>query len=350
MPSTQIVVGQLLEPSYSKISGGKEREFYWKLLLKHYGKRSNTSIFPSNNPCSISKNDFKHFKGEDYKIALKSDGIRYTLLLTLRPDSITPSPVAVMVDRAKNMFEVEVLAPEEHFLNTTMLEGELVWQQPEERCLLFMVFDCLVDRGKNHLRTPFHKRLEIATKLTRWSEELMNEIDMEQRTMETECLVMCHYNPKIIMRPKQFVERKHAERLWNERGDFEHRVDGIILNANDSPYICGKAHESVFKWKENSSIDLKGTLEDLHHLSGPLPKTICDKNVVVKSSRIECKPDSVTEFHVEVTNTDVVLFPTRSRGDKDSPNSMVVIEATVVNVIEGITPQELGSSVSFELL
>lgn len=343
--TSHVVVGRALQPSCSKIENATERNAYWKLLMKHYGKRPNTSISPASHPCSISRADLSTLHRDNYMIALKSDGIRYTLLLTTRPKTTELSPVAVMIDRAQNMFEVEVLAPEEHFLSTTVLEGELVWQQPEERCLLFMVFDCLVDRGTSHRNAPFDERLEVATKLTRWSEELMQEQDMEQRTIETEAIVLCHHTPKIIMRPKQFVERKYAERLWQERGDFQHRVDGIILNAKGSRYVCGRAEAAVFKWKDNSSIDLRGTLQTLSHLHGSLPRTLCGRKVHVEPSRIECKESSITEFHVNVTDDTVVLFPTRCREDKDSPNSLKVIEATIQNVVEGITPHELSVSI-----
>ena len=33
------------------------------------------------------------------------------------------------------------------------------------------------------------------------------------------------------MRPKRFVAREHAARIWAERGDAEHRVDGLILQG-----------------------------------------------------------------------------------------------------------------------
>jgi len=40
---------------------------------------------------------------------------------------------------------------------------------------------------------------------------------------------MVHYDPPVSMRPKRFVSRAFAAKLWANRADADHRVDGLVL-------------------------------------------------------------------------------------------------------------------------
>lgn len=324
-----------------------ERDHYWNVSCRLWS-RSRKGGFPGCNPCSLSRQNLTVLPSHDYLISLKSDGVRYALLLTLRPETTSedPSPVAIMIDRARNMYEVEVMAEEAHFVRNTLLEGELVWHQPDKRYMLYLVFDAIAIKGESLLQRSYSERLNYANKYTRWSEDLGQESgDVEQRIYETDTIVMCHYHPRIVMRPKRFVERRHAVRLWSERTGSEHCVDGIILNRADSTYVNGTATgHSVFKWKEQSTVDLRGHPPTLLTFEGPLPKTLRGMPVEIIPSRIETGEDTVAEYHVEVTQARVVrLFATRVRPDKDTPNSIKVVEATVQDVIDAVTPEELAS-------
>ena len=133
-------------------------------------------------------------------IALKSDGVRYALFLTQRlertrqnerpntshsspcksPPPLTPSSfsppstpqfvpnprlgVALFVDRSWNMWEVEVVAPEELFVGGTILEGELVWQQPASARLVFLAFDAASVAGRDLRHLAFGRCKEYVKK------------------------------------------------------------------------------------------------------------------------------------------------------------------------------------------
>ena len=341
------IVSKRLIPSHSQLVDAREVNHYWSSLMTLWGvkgrRAASSSFFPGCNPRSLSKTLAPRLRTRQYHICLKSDGVRYVLFLTTRmgqPDQ----GVALMIDRSRHMYEVEVAAPEEHFLRGTVLEGELVWKQPDEQTMIYYVFDTVVDRGTRLLTLPFEERLATATALTRFSSELRNE--SETRILETQSVVLSQFDPHVEMKPKTFVDRMHATRLWNERNDSEHRVDGIILQALDAPYTMGTAEDdSVFKWKEHSTVDLRGVPpHNVHAAEAPLPARLCDRDVVFETSRVAATSEKdVVEYHVDVTEREVRLLPVRTRPDKTSANGLRVITATVEDVIHAITPEELAA-------
>ena len=342
-----VIVSKRLIPSHSQLTDAREVSHYWSSLMSLWGvkgrRAASSSFFPGCNPRSLSKTLASRLRTRQYHICLKSDGVRYVLFLTTRMGQ-PEQGVALMIDRSRHMYEVEVAAPEEHFLRGTVLEGELVWKQPDEQTMIYYVFDTVVDRGTRLLASPFEERLATATALTRFSSELRNE--SEARILETQSVVMFQFDPHVEMKPKTFVDRMHATRLWNERNDSEHRVDGIILQALDAPYTMGTAEDdSVFKWKEHSTVDLCGLPpHNVHAADAPLPTRLCDRDVVFETSRIAATSEKdVIEYHVNVTEGEGRLLPVRMRPDKTSANGLRVITATVEDVIHAITPEELAA-------
>ena len=342
----QLVMGHPLCPSKSTVTDADERRHYWSALLRDWGAPSGKSHFPGSNPLSMSRSTLSDFRREraSYGIALKSDGVRYVLYCTLRPGSSHDAPhaVALMVDRSQNMFEVDLVATEEVFTRGTILEGELVWKQPEETSLLFLVFDCIMVKGESMTRRPFTERLAAATRLTRLSEELSRDDNVEERVSETDCLVMMQYAPTVTMRPKVFVDVDNAVRLWNDRSEVNHRVDGLVLQRLDMPYAFGGGrHGESFKWKERSTVDLAGP--ELRAADGALPRTLFGPRVRASTdSRITPQHDAdVLEYLVTVTESEISLFALRRRQDKDNANGIRVVQATIRDVIDEVGVHEL---------
>ena len=63
---------------------------YWKVLTGMWGvpaRRAQAKAYhPGSNPCSLSRAALAGVQGgRRYGLALKSDGVRYALLLTTRP-------------------------------------------------------------------------------------------------------------------------------------------------------------------------------------------------------------------------------------------------------------------------
>jgi len=142
------------------------------------------------------------------------------------------------------------------------------------------------------------------------------------------------------------VDRRHCERLWEERSDAEHRVDGIVLQRSDTLYTFGTAKNlSVLKWKEHPSVDLKGLRDDLHAVDGPLPSHILGKPVRVAESRISAKSaEDVLEYSITAFPKYIELFAIRVRLDKGHANSLHVVSATISDVIDEITVAEISGS------
>lgn len=340
------IVSSPLTPSFSVITDANEKQYFWKHLLSLWGVPTSVTrrdTFPCCNPCSISSKFMSVLAAHSYDICLKSDGVRYLLFMTTREGN-GGSPVSLMIDRARNMYEVEIVAPEEYFVHGTIIEGELVWRQPDERTMIFYVFDGLVIKGERISHMPFSERVSRTTRAVRLSCDIQDVEEVETQALETDSIVMVHFKPRIEMRAKHFVSMKHAVRLWSERGESEHRVDGIILQDVDAPYKCGTASDhSCLKWKEHSTIDLQGPPGDLRAVDGPLPERIDRRAIVVLPSRIVGTETSIIEYLVVVTENEIQLMAMRTRPDKMHGNSLSVIRATISDVIHAIKPEDIAS-------
>jgi hypothetical protein len=348
----RIVVAKPIVPSHSVIEDDAERAHYWAQLLRAWrvtGARriASRTYFPCCNPLSLSRARLPELGRAPYRICAKSDGVRYALLLTTRPGDDPYAAVALMVDRSRVMHEVEVVAPADYFVKGTLLEGELVWRQPHERQLLYLVFDALLVKGESLLDYPFDERLAAATRCTRWSEDIAVADDPEARALETDSIALVHFDPNLAMRPKRFVDCEHSPRLWHERNDLEHLVDGLIIQRADAPYVLGTAEDgSCFKWKEHCTVDLRGAPDvQLHCADVPLPHVLCDGRVVeVAPSRVVGTEDTVVEYHVTCAVDRIRLFAVRHRTDKATPNGLRVVVATVRDVIDDVRPDDLASN------
>jgi hypothetical protein len=348
-PIHHLAVTRALVPSHAIVDAPEECEYYRRALQDMWGMRAagaRRTRAPGTNPVSLARADLPALRAKPHVVTLKSDGVRYALFLTVRPGSTRdpPRPVALMIDRAFHIFEVEVLATEQYFTEGTVLEGELVWRAPEERTNLFLIFDAVRVRGKSYLHRPFSERLEAARECTRWSEDLaaLPPGDIEQRVLETDGIALVHFDPPVAMRPKRFVAREFAARVWAERADAEHRVDGLIIHRADARYVHGTATGATYKWKPQHTVDLAGPPDALRAAEGPLGTHIGARRVEVLPSRIECAGDDVAEYHVEVVDaTTVRLFAMRRRVDKCHPNGHRVIAATVQDAVENLQPEQL---------
>ena len=342
----RLTVSHALVPSYSRIEDPEERRFYWERLAALWRvpprRAKLPTYFPGCNPVSLNRaQHLPALRASRYLVALKSDGVRYALLLTVRQDGV--SPVALMVDRSRTMYEVEVLAPEDYFLRGTVLEGELVWRQPEEMQMLYLVFDAVCIKGDSLLDTPFEERLQRAAACTRFSENL--DDDAEARVLETDSLALVHFTPSLAMRPKHFVAREHVARLWSERADSAHRVDGVVFQRANAPYAFGTAEGlEVLKWKPESTIDLVGPADALRCADGPVAEALDGRRAVVLASRVHAADDVVVEYHVQqVLKDEVWLFAVRTRPDKTSGNGLRVVRAAVQEAREQTTPSDLAT-------
>ena len=336
-----------LAPSSVTVEDPDELAYYSARLVGAMGAPPTWSKtrFPGCNPRGLGRADMRdRVRGKTFMVAHKSDGVRYALFLTIRRGSTAEDPkaVAFMVDRAMHFYEVQVLAPEAHFVQESVFEGELVWQMPEGTRQLFLVFDCLRCGGVRYATLPFARRIEEVRRCTRWSEETMDCSEQEQveRVCETDGVVLLH----IAMRPKTFVGAHFAVALWKDRGEAEHRVDGLILQDACAAYKHGTAHDgSVFKWKSHVTVDLRGS--SAATLDGPIPHEVHGRRLRLSTeSRIVARSeDDIIEYHMQVGEETIDLFAIRSRTDKTHANPLHVVERSVADVLDAVEVEEIAA-------
>lgn len=346
-PQLHVAINRPIVPSQSVIDSTEERNQLWKRLTKAWQGGSNrvlTSL--GSNPVSMSRKMLEEeVCREEHVVGLKSDGVRYILYLCTRRDG---SPVALMIDRARNMYEVEVVAREEYFTQETILEGELVWRKPDECAFLFLVFDAIRIRGEMMTNRPFVQRIEAVEGCTRLSEELsyvQDQEELESRVGETGAICITQFASPILMKPKRFVSLSHAASVWEARAEAHHHVDGLVIHRAMTPYKNGTATQSIYKWKDRHSIDLSGPPTALHHASGPVDDgTFEGRSVVVMKSRVVVtKEGDVAEYLIYNCDANQVhLFAIRTRPDKITPNSLLVVQSTLQDFLENITPTQIA--------
>ena len=369
--SPVLVVSKAIIPSFSTVEDEAESAYFLQQLQAHWGdegapvggrppparsRRPNkrpasrgpvdVSAFGCH-PMSVSGSALSSLDVEKYLVALKSDGVRYTLFLTVRPNSApgTIHPVALMIDRGGKMYEVETKATRPFFEEGTILEGELVFTQPSEKSMTFLVFDCLRVAGKSFLHAPFSERISRVAEVLSIGDRVceMDDVpEVERAVRESGCVVCSQLFPPITFRAKTFVCGTHVPTLWANRASCEHNVDGVILNLSDAPYRSGTAWDSrILKWKQHPSVDLVGRAA--RAADGDVPASLFGREVVVStsSSIVPLTDDEILEYVVRVGARVISLFAIRRRPDKPRANTKKVVARTVQDAIENATIEHL---------
>lgn len=344
-----LTINRSLVPSKSVIDEDDEKSYYYESLVKTWTGSNRKTATVGSNPVSLSKAMLSSISKNEHVVGLKSDGVKYTLFICTRKDN---SPIALMIDRSKHMYEVELIAQKDHFVKKTILEGELVWRQPDESTLVFIAFDVICLKGELMTNRPFSQRIQIIEKHTRHSEDISNIVEMKEmqsRVSETDSIVFIKYSPCIVMIPKRFVCVTHANTVWERRADIQHRVDGLVIHKSDAPYRNGPAYKTIYKWKPKHSIDLCGDEHTgFRHVQGLVDNNTFDnRKVVFLPSKVKpTSPEQVIEYHLDTTTCpqEVRLFAMRTRPDKIYPNTLTVIRATFQDSLDDITPDKIANS------
>ena len=241
-------------PSPCIIENAFEKEYYWNVLLEAWRLPLHIKHFPGSNPVSIEKSDLPRLGTGDFIATLKSDGVRYLLLLTTKPNGDN-EPIAIMVDRAKTMYEVEVWANEDFFLRGSVYDGELVW---ENESLVFVVFDVVVAKGESCVNLTYRERLQVVQNTILCASDAHTDASIEEMIGEEGKLLARNNEYELRIVPKRCVSKESIDTLWFERGGSHHRTDGLIFTQNDRPVGIGTS-QSILKWKPTHSIDVRIT-------------------------------------------------------------------------------------------
>lgn len=299
---------------------------------------------------SIEGNDFERLKTDDFLAALKTDGVRHLLLMTTKPNST--DPIAIMIDRAKKMYELEIWANEDFFTRGSLYDGELVWDRDS---LAFIVFDVIVAKGVNCSRLSYRERIQILHTTILCVSSSHDDESIERMIAEEGKFLARNNESDLRIIPKKCVPKASLETLWSERGQSGHRNDGIIFTLNSAPVETGTS-ASILKWKPSHSIDVRiewtadaweifansnksselVRLRDTHDGSRFRMDTTSRLLQAVRP-RQPC----IIECVLQLEGDDILLIPERERTDKTTPNTVHTIEATVRNTFENIGSDDL---------
>lgn len=341
-----------LTPSHSEIVHETEKHYYWKLMLKLWRLPSHILHFPGPNPVSIEKKDSARLGTEDFLVGLKTDGVRNLLMLCTKPNSA--EPIAVMIDRTRRIFEIEVWANEDFFEKGSLYDGELVWEQTS---LVYIAFDVMMAKGVPCMHLSYRERIQILQN-TILSVSEHHEDDSVERMIAEECKFLARNNVhdlRII--PKTCVSKAEIGKLWQERQLCKHRNDGLIFTINSAPIETGTSM-TILKWKPNHTIDLLFKLDgttwnfyaNANHSNEHVLLSQTNLSMVLVESKLLCAIQAhlpcVVECVVRLQGEDMLLIPERERTDKTAANTLRTIEATILNVRENLNIQDLMTLVS----
>lgn len=350
MENLRLRVIKEIVPSFSVLEDEREKRTYAQLVRRLWGTNTQTAetFYPCCNPIGMSRAALAHLTASsDYVVGLKADGVRYCLLLTCRPSRSPPSAVALLVDRAWNMYEVDVTARSEHFTRGTLFEGEVVWKQPDEEEMVFLVFDALHVKGEALARRTYEERFARVQEHFQHSESIVTSCaetdmtEMQERVREVDAIVLTNFRPRMTARPKSFVHRRHVVKLWGDRGEVDYRVDGIVLQRRDASYSHGAANDcSALKWKQFSTVDLSP--RDVSSFS----RSFEGNDVRFLESKVVADGASTVLEYVVFFDEEkgFTLVPIRKRNDKTNPNSSHVVRKTLLEVMSRVDVTELAAA------
>lgn len=340
-----------LAPSNSQIIDDYEQKHYWSVLIRYWKLPAHISHFPGANPMSIEQTDFSRLETDDFLAALKTDGVRHLLLMTTKPNSL--DPIAIMIDRAKKMFEIEIWANEDFFFNGSLYDGELVW---ESDSLVYIVFDVILAKGVSCSRLSYRERMQILHNTILCAGDMHSDDSIEQMIHEESKFLARNNDENLRIIPKKCVPKASLRSLWEERGSCGHRNDGIIFTLNSAPVETGTS-SSILKWKPSHSIDVRvetfdkgtswriygnmnnsGELADISDMIGDFVPTL-EKTKLLDA--ISMRQPCIIECLLHIEGSNLTLTPERERTDKISPNTINTIEATIRNAVENISSDDL---------
>ena len=340
-----------LRPSNSTIDDQSEKSYYWSQLLKYWKLPSHVKHFPGANPMSIERADLQQIKESDFLVALKTDGVRHILLLTLKPNSM--EPIAIMVDRAQKMYEIIVWANEDYFTNGSLMDGELVWS---ENGLQYIIFDVMVTKGTSCIKMPYRDRLQILhNTILVINANDNNQEEIERKIAEEDKIISFDNIHNLQILSKRCVKKENLHILWRDRNNVCHANDGLVFTLNTANVTIGTC-STILKWKPDHSVDIqivyscsKGLcLYANDNTSGAvvdITRSCCSYKIEFTMNRlievIKHRLPCIVECLIQIKEDVMYLTPERERGDKDAPNTIKTIEATIKNTIEAISSEEL---------
>lgn len=338
---------------------------------------------PRPNLISLERKHFEILEKNPYKVAFKTDGVGYLLLLGTYPHN--KREFSVMINRKYDIFEVQVMA-RKVFFKGSLFDGELVAEYepglPNERHL-FRIFDCVAVMGVSCVNETYEKRHELYCRaIDIQPYDIIQDPKSWKRVAEeivtNQQKIVCMGNPNCLQfRPKTGFRLEYIPMLLRQKRTLRHKTDGIIFTPNAEPIRTG-THFTLFKWKPEPTIDLEWhcmydehhpdeiygwIMHTFYHNKGTRVDAVVDgilcppyqkakKPIIVLPNHYMIKVldhyrartkefRSIVECSIMLRDDYVQCEIVRMRYDKQRPNNVLTIERTLQNVYENITEREL---------
>ena len=214
---------------------------------------------PFETPCSIDR-DTRFPPVADLVVARKADGVRYYLVLTTCDYEEGTKPVALLVNRADEVYSTHVRAPRTWYHAGTVYDGEMCTYLPDKAKRLFLVFNVLMYRGTMLFSTPYKHRLGVIAK-TVPAEVLATAGERDvyaSHLLSSTC-------DSIVIAAKECVPAVEMMRLV-ETPSTNFETDGLIFTPIHDAMTTGRAPR-LLKWKASNTIDVRLTVCDYNRFN-----------------------------------------------------------------------------------
>lgn len=346
-------------PSDSRVAPS-DKQWYYEQMCRIWGIEPRDA---SRNPCPLAvpmrRDNMRECSPDDYMVTPKTDGVRYLLLLTVTPEDARP--VAVMIGRDMEMYEVQVWGTEDLFTTGTLLDGELALCKGAEPRAKYFAFDAMAVAGEKLVMRPLCDRLcalrallELSPTHRQWLARYTSESDdtLLQFIVE-EKKVVCTPNNlmDLSLCPKHMVTaqvwaRDQGAVQWGETTDARD-FDGLVFTPVNTPVYLG-THRKMFKWKpaKHCTVDVEvraGAVRVRGEQGEAVAlDTCCDRPVrIAIDESAGGLDDGVYECRMELAERGIALHPVRQRTDKDRANNIHTVQSVLGCLTDDITEPEL---------
>jgi hypothetical protein len=239
----------MLEPSAYGVHQPKIYGHIKKEIARCFGIQGRIIQHPAPNPVCLLRQHLPFLQTQDYVVSEKSDGVRFLFFLT--HFSTKDQTLAIMINRAWDMYQMEVFAPKE-FFRGTLFDGELVFDK-KKHCLKYLVFDVVCFQGEDTKDKNLKQRHKLIADSfpcpEKWNSS-SNLIAASAQTIARENKIVVVPDPKNLV----FMYYKPQAQIT----DFEsltklppsHDSDGYIFTPIHCPVLQG-THEQMFKYGRN---------------------------------------------------------------------------------------------------
>lgn len=358
-----------LRPAATWIKDERKRAFIQSEIRRLWKLPPTYNHNPSPNPVSIELEHLPLLRTSKYVVSLKSDGVRYLLLLSTWPHDLGGADFAVMIDRARRMYEVKIITDKTKFQGS-LFDGEVVLERQQQfsfRRQVYLVFDVVATCGESHINRTYMDRMITAYDLF----SIDDDSAMISRALEWDKIAVdLAGSGKIVsggnkyglcFRPKGCSNLRELSTLWRSTATCKYPIDGLIFTPVNEPIHIG-THTTMFKWKTDHTVDIRVNLDhdtitglvwdDDHNEERPISQTVIRlPNHGIPETHLELDVSDhlmavlkrsgslVGEFTLGFSpdRTRVLAKLLKIRPDKDAPNRLVTIQRTLVNILENIT-------------